>query len=382
MTPEQQPNTPPQPPQGRPAPQPGMAQPPLPQQPNAPQPWPAQQPPAAQPWPPQQPPQAWGAPQQPPAGPQDRQGALERHHVHHSYIWLGSIQTAVMLLVVVLFSMGSAIVGAISEGDTITSSDGPVLVIVGLCVAGGLVLVVGLVALYQWVSYKHLYYELGPEEFNLYSGIFNKKRVHVPYQRIQSVDQRASLLQRVFGVCTVSIDTAGGASNKAVTVPFVQKSQAEALRRELFSRKQYQLSVQNGADPAVAAAAAAAAAGMAVLYFANMAAAVGYALCFVLLVLDAIGAVLWFRGSGFSYNERFMQVSNGGFARETISFPRKKIQFGFTKTNPFQRRAHTATVNARTAAGIGGTTVRLIDVCEEDASAWLGWLKPHGNVVQ
>ena len=49
MTPEQQPNTPPQPPQGRPAPQPGMAQPPLPQQPNAPQPWPAQQPPAAQP---------------------------------------------------------------------------------------------------------------------------------------------------------------------------------------------------------------------------------------------------------------------------------------------------------------------------------------------
>ena len=149
MTPEQQPNTPPQPPQGRPAPQPGMAQPPLPQQPNAPQPWPAQQPPAAQPWPPQQPPQAWGAPQQPPAGPQDRQGALERHHVHHSYIWLGSIQTAVMLLVVVLFSMGSAIVGAISEGDTITSSDGPVLVIVGLCVAGGLVLVVGLVALYQ-----------------------------------------------------------------------------------------------------------------------------------------------------------------------------------------------------------------------------------------
>ena len=695
MTPEQQPNTPPQPPQGRPAPQPGMAQPPLPQQPNAPQPWPAQQPPAAQPWPPQQSPQAWGAPQQPPAGPQDRQGVLERHHVHHSSIGLGSIQTAVMLLVVVLFSMGSAIVGAISEGDTITSSDGPVLAIVGLCVAGGLVLVVGLVALYQWVSYKHLYYELGPEEFNLYSGIFNKKRVHVPYQRIQSVDQRASLLQRVFGVCTVSIDTAGGASNKAVTVPFVQKSQAEALRRELFSRKQYQLSVQNGADPAVAAAAAAAAAGMAVpgfapqaggmpgapdsmpgapipggsavpgaypahqspgnvldapaelwndvrgvfggmhvdtgrvtyeygmsnkelvltgisnntaflliaigiigavaqvagevvpllfgsfepvvgnvveagsrlfggnliavgvvaflavaavmwvlsaigtcisyggfracrrdnrievehgllqhrfqgvdvdrvqsvvvkqsfirrlmgycelslgkidaaaensneqnnglntrglvihpfvkldrvpeilagiipefadvpvdnkpvarvglrralirrcliqgtgfwlavtvaivqivlnmvldanvpedmavLYFANMAAAVGYALCFVLLVLDAIGAVLWFRGSGFSYNERFMQVSNGGFARETISFPRKKIQFGFTKTNPFQRRAHTATVNARTAAGIGGTTVRLIDVCEEDASAWLGWLKPHGNVVQ
>lgn len=102
----------------------------------------------------------------------------------------------------------------------------------------------------------------------------------------------------------------------------------------------------------------------------------------MLLVLDAVGAVLWFRGSGFAYNERFMQVSNGGFARETISFPRKKIQFGYTKTNPFQRNAGTATVNARTAAGVGGTTIRLIDAREDDARAWLAWLKPHGNVIQ
>ena len=102
----------------------------------------------------------------------------------------------------------------------------------------------------------------------------------------------------------------------------------------------------------------------------------------MLFVLDLVGAVLWFRGSGFAYNEHFMQVSNGGFARETVSFPRKKIQFGYTKTNPFQRRARTATVSARTAAGVGGTTIRLIDVCEEDARSWLDWLKPRGNVVE
>ena len=106
--------------------------------------------------------------------------------------------------------------------------DLPLLMLVIGAIVLGLVLIIGLVALFQWLSYKHLYYIMGPEEFNLYSGIFNKKRVHVPYQRIQSVDQRASLLQRVFGVCTVSIDTAGGSNNKAVQVPYVQKSQAEA----------------------------------------------------------------------------------------------------------------------------------------------------------
>ena len=122
-------------------------------------------------------------------------------------------------------------VGALADGETI-GDDLPLLMLVIGAIVLGLVLIIGLVALFQWLSYKHLYYIIGPEEFNLYSGIFNKKRVHVPYQRIQSVDQRASLLQRVFGVCTVSIDTAGGSNNKAVQVPYVQKSQAEQLRTE------------------------------------------------------------------------------------------------------------------------------------------------------
>lgn len=600
-------------------------------------------------------------PPQPVPQPAPQPQELQKHHVHHSYIWLGSLRIAFMLLVVVFFSSFSAIMGAISDGEVITRNDFPTLLIVIACVIGGLVLIIGLTAIYQVMSYKHLYYELGPEEFNLYSGILNKKRVHVPYQRIQSVDQRASLIQRIFGVCNVSIDTAGGASNKAVMVPYVQKTQAEELRRELFARKQYVAAVQRGVAPEAAAAAVAVAAGVPVphngnnvldapaeiwqdvrgvfggaavdtgrvtyeygmsnkelvftglsnntaffvvvigivgaiaqfmsqmapilsgsmeplvgnvvassvklfggniiaagvaaflgasvvlwaisaigscisyggfracrrdsrievehgllqhrfqgvdvdrvqsvvikqsfirrilgycelslgkidaategsedqqkslnqqgliihpfvklnrvpeilagiipefadvptenipvapvglrralirrcfiqgsgfwlavivaigqiianmvanpavpdeatmLFFVNNGSMFGYALAVVLLVLDAVGAVLWFRGSGFAYNERFMQVSNGGFARETISFPRKKIQFGYTKTNPFQRNAGTATVNARTAAGIGGTTIRLIDAREDDARAWLAWLKPHGNVIQ
>lgn len=605
--------------------------------------------------------------QAPQPQPQPAPGELQKHHVHHSYIWLGSLRTAFMLLVVVAFSSFSAIIGAISDGEVITRGDIPTLVLIIGAVIVGIVVLVALIAVYQVISYKHLYYELGPEEFNLYSGILNKKRVHVPYQRIQSVDQRATLIQRIFGVCSVSIDTAGGASNKAVMVPYVQKTQAEELRRELFARKQYVVAVQNGAASEAEAAAAAVAvaagavpqgaheaananvldapaeiwqdvrgvfggaavdtgrvtyeygmsnkeliftglsnntaffvvvigivgavaqfmgemapllsgtmeplvgnvvgasvqlfggnliaAGVAAfvgaslvlwllsaigacisyggfracrrdnrievehgllqhrfqgvdvdrvqsvvvkqsfirrllgycelslgkidaaaegsddqqkslnqqglvihpfvkmtrvpeilagiipefadvptdnipvapvglrraiirrcliqgtgfwlavlvavgqiavnvlanpavpdeamtLFFVNNGALFGYALAVVLLILDAVGAVLWFRGSGFAYNERFMQVSNGGFARETISFPRKKIQFGYTKTNPFQRNAGTATVSARTAAGIGGTTIRLIDAREDDARAWLAWLKPRGNVIQ
>ena len=498
------------------------------------------------------------------------------------------------------------------------------------------------------MSYKHIWYEFGDEEFSFYSGIFNKKRVHVPYRRIQSVDQTASLLQRVFGVCTVQIDTAGGASNKAVSVPFLRKADAEALRADLFARKSaavgapfreadapssfgnvldapaevwgnvrgvfagsevdtgrisFQYGITNSeliltglsnnttlvlvvvgiigvfsqvadfvsqmaGEAGGAVAEVLADAGLALfgnslialivvglialslfvwvmsalgtrisfggfkarrrgdrievergllqhrfrgvsvdcvqsvvvkqtfvrrifgfcelslgkvdassgsggmddslsegalvvhpfvkvdrvpeivaglvpefadmpterrrvpkvalrralvrrtviqgwglwcavalallhvgvmfgvsaygdgfmsageLFWFDRIALVGYVACAVAEVLAAVSAVLWARSSWFSFNRRFMQVENGGLGSVSVCLPREKIQFGFSKSNPLQRRAKVATITARTAAGLQGTSTRLIDACEEDAAAWLAWLVPGGNVIE
>ena len=126
-------------------------------------------------------------PQQPaPQQPESPQPALQqpvRHHVHHSYIWLGGIQAALTTLVIVLFAGGSSIIGALADGGFARIVGGlpAVALMVGVALLGFLALA-GLVFLVQWWSYRHLYYELGDEEFSLYSGIFNKKRVHVPYQ--------------------------------------------------------------------------------------------------------------------------------------------------------------------------------------------------------
>lgn len=616
-------------------------------------------------------------------------GEEPRQHVHHSYIWLGGLRAGVAVLFAIAVSAFSSIASLISGIQRATAGvDFGFGVFVAIAVAaGGFVAVMAVIFLIHWLAYRNLWYQLGPEEFNLYSGVISKKRVHVPYQRIQSVDQKATLLQRVFGVCTVSIDTAGGANNKAVIVPYLAKQQAEVLRAGLFARKQWLAAggdpaafpaqavaaampvarpvpgapAAPGAQPAYPAAAGAypaapqapgaqpgnvldmpagvwddvgglfagtavdtgrvtyeygltnkellltgfsnntafvvvvvaimgavgqfadvlfdlipgsgdaavdavvsaasgpAAGGLAAVIFAAFIGGslvlwllsalgsclsyggfharrrddrievergllqhqfqgvsidrvqsviikqgfvrrlmgccevslgkidamaegdssqnsvnqgvlvihpfvktsrvpdiltglvpefsglptdahrvapvalrrglirrclwqgsgfwlavvvlicqvglhlliateapeeawalpyldggclVGYLFALVLLVVDAVGTVLWFRESSFAVNERFMQVSNGGISRETVSFPRQKIQFGTTKTNPFQRLARTATLSARTAAGVGGTTIRLIDVGEEDARAWLAWLKPGGNVLQ
>ena len=163
----------------------------------------------------------------------------ERHAVHSSYIWLGGLQGAAAVFAALLVGVLPQIVPELFNPDSLGQfvNGGLAAIIIALLFLSTVIVSLAASLIYRLVSYKHIWYEFGDEEFSFYSGIFNKKRVHVPYRRIQSVDQTASLLQRVFGVCTVQIDTAGGASNKAVSVPFLRKADAEALRADLFARK-------------------------------------------------------------------------------------------------------------------------------------------------
>ena len=186
---------------------------------------------------------------------------LPRHHVHHSYIWLESVRTIFIIAVCVVVANFSTIIGLVAE-EGMGAEAGFIMAVAGIGTLAVILITFGIVAGLRVVGYKHLYFTVGPDEFTLCSGIFNKKQVHVPYQRVQSVDQRATLLQRLFGVCTVSIDTAGGAANKAVVVPYVTKAQAEWLRAELYNRKNA-LAAQAAVAMGMAGAASTAATGMA-----------------------------------------------------------------------------------------------------------------------
>lgn len=599
----------------------------------------------------------------PQAAPTRTPSSGDRKHVHTSYIWLGSIRSVGVLVIALVIGSASSIgslieayqqahQAAIRHGVDIPDYGNEIAIVAALALAA-LVLVLALVVGIHFWAWRHLWYELGPEEVSVYSGIISKKRVHVPYDRIQTVDQKASLLQRAFGVCNVTIDTAGGASNKAVLIPYLRKGDADALRHELYARK---MGAASGTvipsttpppvgAPVIAAQAPATAActgnvldigdeawrqfggvfagdafdlgapsfeyrltnkelvftglsnnGGVVLTLITILAAVGsivsfafdlfpneanaivagttsqfepailavmigvilivctiigwcisvlgtciqyggfharrrgarvevergllkhqtesldmgrvqsiivkqsfirrligycelslgkvnageadssneasgvatqglvvhpflkvdrvpevlrglvpefaglpddrtplapvalrrglirrclwqgngfwvaasvailqliahgvatfepdiaqalpgidlicavlYGFAVVFLILDAVGSVLWYRESSFAVNKRFARIKNGGLSSTDISVPRQKIQFSNTKTNPFQRMAKTATIQMRTAAGVGGTTTQLIDVSQDEAAAWLAWITP------
>lgn len=170
--------------------------------------------------------------------------AEQTFRVHSSYVWLSSLQGFLAFVIVFLVSSSAAIFGAIEESDP-DELIGATFFAIGLVFF--MVVVLGIMVAIQFASYRHLLYSVGPNEFTLYKGIFNKQRIHVPYTRVQSVDKRAQLLQRVFGVCSIYIDTAGGEANKAIIVPYVAKAQADWLISQLYARKMSALQGASGA---------------------------------------------------------------------------------------------------------------------------------------
>ena len=160
----------------------------------------------------------------------------QRHKLHHSYIWLSAVRSLPYVLIALVVSIGPAAGSLIEDLGNIDANNKGLPIIFGATVLFLLILegiIIGAAA----IGYRYRWYEFGVSEFSSYWGIFNKNRSHIPYQRIQSVNEKMSLLQRIVGVCTVTVETAGGENNKALVIPYVEKSAAERIRREVFMRK-------------------------------------------------------------------------------------------------------------------------------------------------
>lgn len=148
------------------------------------------------------------------------------YRVHHSYIWLGPFMATWGVFAVLLMRNFRDLMQLY---DWIASGGGPGMLFTVLVALAGLAVVYAVLVGIYALGYRNLSYVFDERELSVYSGIITKRRVHVPYQRVQSVNHRAGLMQRIFGLCTVSIDTAGGASNKAVRIPYVQLAVGSAF---------------------------------------------------------------------------------------------------------------------------------------------------------
>ena len=85
---------------------------------------------------------------------------------------------------------------------------------------------------YGVAYYLRYEYELSGGSLSIRSGVVGRREREIPVRRIQNVDVRQSILQRLLGLAVVSVETAGGGQTEAV-LNFVSRDEAERLQRDI-----------------------------------------------------------------------------------------------------------------------------------------------------
>lgn len=114
----------------------------------------------------------------------------------------------------------------------------------------GLIFLAVATLVFAIAEYLALRYRLEWDELILDSGVFSRRHRIVPLARVQNLDVRQNLLQRLLDVAELRVETAGGDADEPVLL-VVGRQQAESLRRKLLAGR------DRAAPPAEATASAA-----------------------------------------------------------------------------------------------------------------------------
>lgn len=87
----------------------------------------------------------------------------------------------------------------------------------------GLILLMGL---FSWINWLKFRYRLEDGELYVEQGLFVKKKRYIQKKRIQAINISAGVLQRIFGLVKVNIDTAGGGMEAEAEFSAVTRAEA------------------------------------------------------------------------------------------------------------------------------------------------------------
>jgi len=97
---------------------------------------------------------------------------------------------------------------------------------------------VGVLALHSVARYITYRFHIGDDEIVIRSGVLQKSVRHIPFDRIQNVSLRQSLLHRAFGVAEVELESAGGHRQAEAAMQVLSLADAQAVEATVRSREQ------------------------------------------------------------------------------------------------------------------------------------------------
>lgn len=94
-------------------------------------------------------------------------------------------------------------------------------------------LILGVSGISAAISWWKFEYSLFPQELRIRQGLIFRKNRFIRKERVQSIDFNAHLVQRLFGLVEVRIETAGGGSEPEFRLVALTREEAVQIKREL-----------------------------------------------------------------------------------------------------------------------------------------------------
>jgi uncharacterized membrane protein YdbT with pleckstrin-like domain len=127
-----------------------------------------------------------------------------------------------------------ALINDSDSGESVSAAELPLGIIVGVLVAAFI-----LAILYSAFWVRLFGYEINDTEVKIEKGVIAKSYDSIPYSRIQNVGIERSLIERMLGISTVKIHTAGHSgqgSGAEGDIPGVEKTVASDLREKIMEK--------------------------------------------------------------------------------------------------------------------------------------------------
>lgn len=101
----------------------------------------------------------------------------------------------------------------------------------------------------SWLGWTRFTFAVQGDSFVVESGIFNRKRRQVPLARIQQVDVRRNVVQRVFGLSALHVDTASSGAGAEVVLASLDERDAMEIHSLLLHRPPMPRGMTSGPPP-------------------------------------------------------------------------------------------------------------------------------------
>ncbi|MCL5406917.1 MAG: PH domain-containing protein [Patescibacteria group bacterium] len=150
-------------------------------------------------------------------------------------IFTGTLRMSILFIIIILAVLG----GILPRGYAIPEPANFNLIFflfIFIVVAGSLMI--------NFIWYKNFYFYFGKDKAEIRTKVIGQSSSFLYYNRIQNVNVRQGITDRLFGLYSLSIETAGEKSSVALNIPGLSQINADKLRDYLIAKSQrYQASL-------------------------------------------------------------------------------------------------------------------------------------------